>query len=527
VTVSWEDAQLFCQWLTAREQAAGRLAAGCSYRLPSDHEWSCAVELGEKEDAARLPSEKSGRSTTCFRGAPNGRRRAGAGNYAGEELQPALTAGKYIYAKGVIAGYNDGFVNTSPVGSFAANRFGLFDMGGNVLQWCEDWFDTEQKTRVLRGSAWNYYLRSALLSATRAHFAPGYRFHYYGFRCVLAPTAAAPAAAAAPILAGKGAGAPGTFLPGQSVDLLALPGLAGLDLGFAPKAHATVIHKEAGRLRIKGDKYSGTIYAPLAVPGGEYELAVGVGKEFGACVLMRIPLPKSHVVVVFNRSGQVGLFSNQNKADLIPAGSAWPAGRPITLRLRVKFGAVGVADELEAKVGAYPSAIWRGRLADYQFDGNLSEGRLGLTIAPDVKTIESFTLRMIQGEATLLPPGVKLLPSSAPSSSPSPEKHGTNVVAAAPATPRPVMGAGAPIDLKFTAIDGRKVDLETLRGKVVLVDFWASWCQPCMLEIPHVVEAYHRFHDKGFEVVGISFDEDKAALQRTTQAEGHDVAAVL
>ena len=72
------------------------------------------------------------------------------------------------------------------------------------------------------------------------------------------------------------------------------------------------------------------------------------------------------------------------------------------------------------------------------------------------------------------------------------------------------------MDLKFTAVDGRTVDLATLRGKVVLVDFWASWCQPCLLEIPRVVEAYHKFHDKGFEFVGISFDRDKTALRRTT-----------
>ena len=48
-------------------------------------------------------------------------------------------------------------------------------------------------------------------------------------------------------------------------------------------------------------------------------------------------------------------------------------------------------------------------------------------------------------------------------------------------------------------------------NQYTLVDFWASWCGPCRAEMPNVVEAYHKYHDKGFEVVGISLDEDKAA----------------
>ena len=76
--------------------------------------------------------------------------------------------------------------------------------------------------------------------------------------------------------------------------------------------------------------------------------------------------------------------------------------------------------------------------------------------------------------------------------------------------------SGKSIDLQFTAADGSPVNLATLRGKVVLIDFWATWCGPCMREVPDVVEAYKKYHGQGFEVIGISLDKDEDTMFQVT-----------
>lgn len=68
-------------------------------------------------------------------------------------------------------------------------------------------------------------------------------------------------------------------------------------------------------------------------------------------------------------------------------------------------------------------------------------------------------------------------------------------------------------DLVMKDMNGKEIKLSQFAGKgnYVFVDFWASWCRPCRQEMPNVVEAYKRFHDKGLEIVGVSFDQKKEA----------------
>ncbi len=74
-------------------------------------------------------------------------------------------------------------------------------------------------------------------------------------------------------------------------------------------------------------------------------------------------------------------------------------------------------------------------------------------------------------------------------------------------------GVGDKMEIAFTSTDGRDVDVSKMKNKVILLDFWATWCAPCVAEMPNVIKAYAEYKDKGFEVVGISLDEDKAALE--------------
>jgi formylglycine-generating enzyme required for sulfatase activity len=144
--------------------AEGKIKAGQKYRLPTDAEWSVAVGLGKEK--GNTPGEKH---------------RGIKGVYPwGKGYPPPVEAGNYNKSLKV-----DKFEYTAPVGSFAANKLGLHDMGGNVWEWCEDKYSPTSTRRVLRGASWGIVYPDGLLSSYRDDFTPDLRFYYFGFRCVL------------------------------------------------------------------------------------------------------------------------------------------------------------------------------------------------------------------------------------------------------------------------------------------------------------------------------------------------------
>jgi formylglycine-generating enzyme required for sulfatase activity len=183
--VSWEDARAFCVWLTEKERAAGRLASNQLYRLPTDEEWSAAVGLPRENGGT--PKERNGKMGEVYWWGKDFPPPKGVGNFPDESAKRGRHADWTT-----IVGYDDGFEDSSPVGTFSATKSGLYDLTGNLWEWCEDFFDGKAGARVLRGGAYSRLGAHHLESSFRLDVAPGRRRGDFGFRCVIELVAAAP-----------------------------------------------------------------------------------------------------------------------------------------------------------------------------------------------------------------------------------------------------------------------------------------------------------------------------------------------
>jgi len=167
MNITWREAKAFCDWLTARERGLGLIPPKAVYRLPSDLEWSTAVGV-DKESGADPAARHLGNQTDYPWGP-----------------QPVPPPSSANLDTDNMAGYQDKYSHTAPVGSFSPNASGLFDMAGNVSEWCEDAWPGSAGEHVLRGSSFLSSSRESLLSSARQHAAENAARSDVGFRCVL------------------------------------------------------------------------------------------------------------------------------------------------------------------------------------------------------------------------------------------------------------------------------------------------------------------------------------------------------
>ena len=102
--------------------------------------------------------------------------------------------------------------------------------------------------------------------------------------------------------------------------------------------------------------------------------------------------------------------------------------------------------------------------------------------------------------------------------SPDPQIHSLAEICAG--AERRLSLPGRPMEIRGTLLDGTPFDPRSLTGKVVIVDFWATWCRPCIEELPNVLAQYEKYHDRGLEVVGVSLDEDREAVSEFIMKTG-------
>jgi formylglycine-generating enzyme required for sulfatase activity len=179
VGVSYDDALAFCAWLTEHDRAAARINQQQTYGLPTDREWSLAIGLIEEEGES--PEARLYHSAGTYPWGPAWPPPANFGNYAGGESRLDMPSWWGVCP----GGYSDSFPRTSPVGSFAPNALGFFDLSGNVWEWCADAYCPGSLARIVRGGSWGSDRPAYLQSANRNPKFPNGRNDETGFRIAL------------------------------------------------------------------------------------------------------------------------------------------------------------------------------------------------------------------------------------------------------------------------------------------------------------------------------------------------------
>ena len=186
VCLTWNDAEAFCNWLTNLERGLGIIGSAWTYRLPTDHEWSCAVGIGAEENAEDPPRSK--RPIEQWSKTKNITQQE-VYNLLDSESPPPQSQfpwGTDWPPPKSALNYDDGSKSPAAVGKFQPNTYGIYDLGGNVSEWCKEYFfQQHHQDRVIRGGAWVNEKWDSFLSSNRSPRNGGYRKTDVGFRIVL------------------------------------------------------------------------------------------------------------------------------------------------------------------------------------------------------------------------------------------------------------------------------------------------------------------------------------------------------
>jgi|GEM_PF-2464281 len=184
VSVKWDDAKAFCEWLSRKE--------GKKYRLPTDEEWSQATGVGARENfrPGVFPADLALKAASGY---PWGSEwpPKNAGNFADlcRKAEGPLAGKDNEFGTGDpdLLSLDDGYREAAPVMSYLPNKLGIYDLAGNVSEWCEDWYDATRSGRVVRGSSFEDDQKQALASSYRVPRATstGYNNSPIGFRIVM------------------------------------------------------------------------------------------------------------------------------------------------------------------------------------------------------------------------------------------------------------------------------------------------------------------------------------------------------
>jgi len=178
--------------------------------------------------------------------------------------------------------------------------------------------------------------------------------------------------------------------------------------------------------------------------------------------------------------------------------------QPIVEKIQVKFG-----------TGSKTEADFTGELK--QFDALLAQQNGAKTEdAAEIIYVKAVIYAQMFGDFDKATALIKKIKSDYPATRPGQDADKILDEMAKQAESKKIQAnlvAGKPFPgFSETELDGKPLSTDSFKGKVLLIDFWATWCPPCRAELPNVIATYKKYHPQGFEIIGVSLDSDKDKL---------------